>query len=83
MEQSHNETSSGEAPPRNNKKILSAFASVASASNILLSTGPYILPLGYCRMGFILSPLVMLFTMIYSYICFEYVLETMSISAAL
>ena len=65
------------------KKVISAFAAAASGANILLATGPFVLPLGYCKMGYILSPILMLFSMLFGYICFEFVLEAMSISAAL
>ena len=50
------------------KKVISAFAAAASGANILLATGPFVLPLGYCKMGYILSPILMLFSMIFGYI---------------
>lgn len=34
--------------PVNKRKPISAFAAAAAGANILLATGPFVLPLGYC-----------------------------------
>ncbi len=62
---------------------MSPLASVASGANILLATGPFVLPLGYCNQGYALSLLFMLFSMGFGYICFEFVLEAFTIASAL
>ena len=61
---------------------MSPLAAAATATNLLLATGPFTYPEGFCSLGPVTSSILLAITCFVAYVSATFMIEAISVAAA-